>query len=111
MSPAPRLLDQVREAARVRHLSYRTEQAYVYWARDFIRFQGLGGILRSARGSRDGRLRLVGIRFRIDVVGDDIRPDHRRHDRRNDFQKVFAEQLLDHLNSPRDVACGNFWAD
>ena len=40
MSPAPRLLDQVREAARVRHLSYRTEQAYVAWIRRFIVFHG-----------------------------------------------------------------------
>jgi len=40
MSPAPRLLDQVRGAARVRHLSYRTEQAYVAWVRRFILFHG-----------------------------------------------------------------------
>ncbi len=29
----PKLLDQVRYAIRVRHLSYRTEQAYVHWIR------------------------------------------------------------------------------
>jgi hypothetical protein len=34
----PKLLDQVREAIRVRHLSYRTEQAYVDWIRRFILF-------------------------------------------------------------------------
>ena len=34
----PKLLDQVRYAARVRHLSYRTEQAYVHWIRRFILF-------------------------------------------------------------------------
>lgn len=34
----PKLLDQVREAVRVRHLSYRTEQAYVDWIRRFILF-------------------------------------------------------------------------
>jgi len=33
MSPEPRLLDQVREAVRVRHYSYRTEQQYVAWIR------------------------------------------------------------------------------
>jgi len=33
-----RLLDAVREAIAVRHYSYRTEQAYVYWVRYFIRF-------------------------------------------------------------------------
>jgi integron integrase len=37
---APRLLDQVREAIRVRHYSYRTEQSYVGWIRRFILFHG-----------------------------------------------------------------------
>ena len=34
----PKLLDQVRYAVRVRHLSYRTEQAYVSWIKQFILF-------------------------------------------------------------------------
>lgn len=34
----PRLLDRMREALRVRHYSYRTEQAYLDWARRFILF-------------------------------------------------------------------------
>jgi site-specific recombinase XerD len=34
----PRLLDQVRDAIRVRHLSIRTEQAYLDWIRRFIIF-------------------------------------------------------------------------
>jgi integron integrase len=34
----PRLLDQVREAIRVRHYSLRTEEAYVDWIRRFILF-------------------------------------------------------------------------
>jgi hypothetical protein len=34
----PKLLDQVRHAHRVRHLSYRTEQAYVHWNKRFIFF-------------------------------------------------------------------------
>jgi integron integrase len=38
MSPEPRLLDQVREAVRVRHYSYRTEQQYVAWIRRYILF-------------------------------------------------------------------------
>ena len=38
MSAKPRLLDQVREALRVRHYSYRTEQQYVAWVRRFIIF-------------------------------------------------------------------------
>ena len=37
----PRLLDQLRAQVRYRHFSIRTEHAYVYWARDFIRFHGL----------------------------------------------------------------------
>lgn len=36
----PRLLDQVRAAARTRHYSYRTEQSYVGWIRRFILFHG-----------------------------------------------------------------------
>jgi integron integrase len=38
--PAQRLLDQVREAVRLRHYSIRTEQAYVDWIKRFIRFHG-----------------------------------------------------------------------
>ena len=38
---APRLLDQVRNAIRVRHYSIRTEQSYVYWVRYFIRYHHL----------------------------------------------------------------------
>ena len=37
----PRLLDRVREVCRTRHLSYRTEQAYVGWVRRFVVFHGL----------------------------------------------------------------------
>lgn len=36
-----RLLDQVRERARYLHYSLRTEDAYVYWVRFFIRWHGL----------------------------------------------------------------------
>jgi len=34
----PKLLDQVRNAIRTRHYSYRTEEAYVGWIRRFILF-------------------------------------------------------------------------
>jgi site-specific recombinase XerD len=34
----PRLLDQVRNAARLRHLSRRTEEAYIHWVRRFVLF-------------------------------------------------------------------------
>ena len=37
--PRPKkLLDQVREAIRVKHYSYRTEQTYVQWIRRYILF-------------------------------------------------------------------------
>jgi len=37
-APPPRLLDLVRGAVRLRHLSCRTEKAYVGWIRRFIQF-------------------------------------------------------------------------
>jgi integron integrase len=37
---APRLLDRVRHAIRVRHYSRRTEKAYTFWVRRFILFHG-----------------------------------------------------------------------
>jgi integron integrase len=36
-----KLLDQVRQVARVKHFSYRTEQAYVYWIERYIRFHSI----------------------------------------------------------------------
>ena len=38
---APRLLDRVRAALAVRHMSPRTEEAYVSWVRRFVRFHGM----------------------------------------------------------------------
>lgn len=40
-SGSPRLLDQLRSQIRYRHYSLRTEQAYVYWVRSFIRWSGM----------------------------------------------------------------------
>jgi Phage integrase, N-terminal SAM-like domain len=37
-SQKPKLLDQVRQAIRVRHYSLRTEEAYVQWIKRFILF-------------------------------------------------------------------------
>ena len=34
----PRLLDQARHAMRTRHMSLRTEQAYVRWIREFLQY-------------------------------------------------------------------------
>ena len=36
LPPRPRLLDQLRQAVRLRHYSPRTEQAYVRWARRYV---------------------------------------------------------------------------
>ena len=39
MQPAPKkLLDQVRDAIRLKHYAYSTEQAYVQWIKRFILF-------------------------------------------------------------------------
>src|SRR5258706_9226762 len=37
-APAPRLLDQVRDAIRRKHYSLRTEQSYVFWIKRYILF-------------------------------------------------------------------------
>ena len=39
-TPAPRLLDQVREVIRIKHYSIRTEQAYLQWIRRYILYHG-----------------------------------------------------------------------
>jgi integrase len=38
MTQPPRLLDQVKEAARLKHFSFRTEKSYLYYIRNFILF-------------------------------------------------------------------------
>lgn len=38
---SPRLIDRLRERIRYRHYSLKTEKAYVYWARRYIRFNKL----------------------------------------------------------------------
>ena len=40
-SSPPKLLHRVRAACRVRHLSLRTERAYVHWIRAFVRYHDL----------------------------------------------------------------------
>lgn len=39
--PKPKLLDQVRQQVRTLHYSRRTEEAYVFWVRAFVRWHGL----------------------------------------------------------------------
>ena len=36
MESQPRLLDQMREVLRLKHLSYRTEESYVSWVKRFM---------------------------------------------------------------------------
>src|SRR4051794_20323690 len=38
---APKLLAQIKRCIRDKHYSLRTEEAYVYWIRWYIRFHGL----------------------------------------------------------------------
>ena len=40
-APPQRLLDALRERLRYMHYSLRTEEAYVYWVRGFVRWAGL----------------------------------------------------------------------
>ena len=37
----PRLLDEIRNRLRLKHYSLRTEKAYLYWIRRYIRTNGL----------------------------------------------------------------------
>jgi integron integrase len=46
---SPRLLDQLRQVLRYRHYSLKTEKAYLYWVRFFIRWNGRQGPLRHPR--------------------------------------------------------------
>jgi integron integrase len=41
LARAPRLLDRLRHAVRIRHFSPRTEESYVYWTKNFVRSHGL----------------------------------------------------------------------
>lgn len=47
---SPRLLDQLSEVMRYRHYSLRTEEAYRYWVRFFVRWSGRVGQMRHPRG-------------------------------------------------------------
>ena len=46
-----KLLDVARDALRRKHLSYRTEHAYIYWMGKFILFHGKRHPITLARGS------------------------------------------------------------
>ena len=40
-NPKPRLLEQLRAVIPLKHYSLRTEDAYVHWVREYIRFHSL----------------------------------------------------------------------
>ena len=44
-----RLLEQVSEVIRYKHYSQKTEQAYLYWVRFFVRWHGRDGKMRHPR--------------------------------------------------------------
>ncbi len=46
---SPRLLDQLREVLRYKHYSLRTEEAYLYWVKFFVRWHGRNGQVRHPR--------------------------------------------------------------
>ena len=48
-TPPKRLLDQLREVLRYRHYSLKTEEAYVYWVRFYVRWHGRNGPMRHPR--------------------------------------------------------------
>ena len=44
-----RLLEQVREVLRYKHYSLKTEQAYLYWIRFYVRWHGRSGEMQHPR--------------------------------------------------------------
>jgi len=60
MARPPRLLEQVRNRIRARHLSYRTEKAYLHWIQRYIRFHELRHPQSLQRAAREA-VRTAGI--------------------------------------------------
>ena len=52
-----RLLEQLSEVLRYKHYSLKTEQAYVYWVKFFVRWCGRGGQMRHPRDMGRSRLK------------------------------------------------------
>jgi ribosomal protein L32E len=46
-----KLLDQVRQSLRVKHYSYRTEQCYLRWIEQYVRFHKHGDAWREKKGT------------------------------------------------------------
>ena len=62
MALPAKLLEQVRDCIRTRHLAYRTEKIYLYWIRRFLWFHEAAGP-RQHRFSDLARCRQQGLRF------------------------------------------------
>ena len=64
-APAPRLLDRLREALRLRHYSRRTEKAYVGWVRRFVLFHDKRHPQETGRAEDSAFLSLLATRGRV----------------------------------------------
>ncbi len=87
-SPAPKLLDRVRLAIRTRHLSLRTEQAYVQWIHRFILFHGkrhpkemgtdeIGEVKEVVRAKRPRKLPVVLTQDEVRLLFPNLHGTHR----------------------------------
>ena len=65
MAQPPRLLEQVRDRIRARHMSYRTEKTYLYWIRRFIRFHKLRHPRELAGPEIEGFLTALAVKSRV----------------------------------------------
>lgn len=64
---ATRILGQLRERLRYLHYSARTEESYVYWVRNFIRFHGLRHPRELARPEVESFLSMLATERRVSV--------------------------------------------
>jgi integron integrase len=62
-----RLLDQVRERVRYLHYSLKTEQAYLYWIRWFVRYSGLKHLRMLGRAEVESFLSMLATERRVAV--------------------------------------------
>ena len=56
MNQPPRLLDQVRQVARLKHFSWKTEKSYIHYIKDFILFHNT---IQELLGHKDVRTTMV----------------------------------------------------
>ncbi len=93
-----KLLDQVREAIRVRHYSLRTEEAYIHWIRRFII------VVREGKGNKD-RLTMLPLSVKASLVAHlaRVRELH-QHDLAQGFGSVYLPDALHrkYPNAPKE---------